>query len=118
MRSLSTRLLISVSVLLLLFFGATIFVLDTAFSTAGEQARRHGELDARQQGGGNDDQGEEPRPDGERIGRERGDGADHRCQSRRHGADTQLQQRERQASRSARRDGEASVQLMISGTFS
>jgi two-component system sensor histidine kinase PhoQ len=40
MRSLSTRLLISVSVLLLLFFGATIFVLDTAFSTAGEQARR------------------------------------------------------------------------------
>jgi len=40
MRSLSSRLLISVSVLLLLFFGATIAVLDTAFSEAGEQARR------------------------------------------------------------------------------
>jgi two-component system sensor histidine kinase PhoQ len=32
--------LISVSVLLLLFFGATVIVLDTAFRTAGEQARR------------------------------------------------------------------------------
>jgi two-component system sensor histidine kinase PhoQ len=32
--------LISVSVLLLLFFGATVVVLDTAFRTAGEQARR------------------------------------------------------------------------------
>jgi two-component system sensor histidine kinase PhoQ len=40
MSSLSTRLLISVSVLLLLFFGATVVVLDTAFRTAGEQARR------------------------------------------------------------------------------
>ncbi|HNP64101.1 MAG TPA: ATP-binding protein [Woeseiaceae bacterium] len=40
MYSLSSRLLISVSVLLLLFFGATIAVLDTAFTEAGEQARR------------------------------------------------------------------------------
>ena len=40
MNSLSSRLLISVSVLLLLFFGATIAVLDTAFTEAGEQARR------------------------------------------------------------------------------
>ena len=40
MRSLSSRLLVSVSVLLLVFFGATIAVLDTAFSEAGEQARR------------------------------------------------------------------------------
>ncbi len=40
MYSLSRRLLISVSVLLLLFFGATIAVLDTAFTEAGEQARR------------------------------------------------------------------------------
>ncbi len=40
MRSLSSRLLVSVSVLLLLFFGATIAVLDTAFSEAGQQARR------------------------------------------------------------------------------
>ena len=40
MYSLSSRLLISVSVLLLLFFGATIGVLDTAFREAGEQARR------------------------------------------------------------------------------
>jgi two-component system sensor histidine kinase PhoQ len=40
MSSLSARLLISVSVLLLLFFGATVMVLDTAFRTAGEQARR------------------------------------------------------------------------------
>jgi len=39
MSSLSARLLISVSVLLLLFFGATIIVLDTAFREAGEQAR-------------------------------------------------------------------------------
>ena len=37
--SLSTRLLISVSVLLLFFFGATIAVLDTAFREAGEQAQ-------------------------------------------------------------------------------
>jgi hypothetical protein len=37
MRSLSSRLLVSVSVLLLLFFGVTIAVLDTAFSEAGEQ---------------------------------------------------------------------------------
>ena len=40
MSSLSARLLVSVSVLLLLFFGATVIVLDTAFRTAGEQARR------------------------------------------------------------------------------
>ena len=40
MRSLSSRLLVSVSILLLLFFGATIAVLDTAFTEAGEQARR------------------------------------------------------------------------------
>lgn len=40
MHSLSSRLLISVSVLLLFFFGATIAVLDTAFTEAGEQARR------------------------------------------------------------------------------
>jgi two-component system sensor histidine kinase PhoQ len=40
MYSLSSRLLISVSVLLLLFFGVTIAVLDTAFTEAGEQARR------------------------------------------------------------------------------
>ena len=39
MSSLSARLLISVSVLLLFFFGATIVVLDTAFVSAGEQAR-------------------------------------------------------------------------------
>lgn len=40
MNSLSGRLLISVSVLLLFFFGATIAVLDRAFTEAGEQARR------------------------------------------------------------------------------
>ena len=40
MRSLSSRLLVSVSLLLLVFFGATIAVLDTAFTEAGEQARR------------------------------------------------------------------------------
>lgn len=40
MNSLSSRLLISVSVLLLLFFGVTIAVLDTAFTEAGEQSRR------------------------------------------------------------------------------
>ena len=40
MRSLSSRLLVSVSVLLLVFFGATIAVLDSAFTEAGEQARR------------------------------------------------------------------------------
>ena len=40
MNSLSSRLLISVSVLLLFFFGATIIVLDKAFTEAGEQARR------------------------------------------------------------------------------
>lgn len=39
MSSLSARLLVSVSVLLLFFFGATIVVLDTAFVSAGEQAR-------------------------------------------------------------------------------
>ena len=39
MSSLSARLLVSVSVLLLLFFGATIVVLDTAFRKAGEQAQ-------------------------------------------------------------------------------
>ena len=40
MNSLSSRLLISVSVLLLFFFGATIAVLDRAFTEAGEQSRR------------------------------------------------------------------------------
>ena len=40
MSSLSARLLVSVSVLMLLFFGATVVVLDTAFRTAGEQARQ------------------------------------------------------------------------------
>ncbi|TFG40523.1 MAG: hypothetical protein E4H42_04095, partial [Chromatiales bacterium] len=40
MHSLSSRLLISVSVLLLFFFGATIAVLDSAFTEAGNQARR------------------------------------------------------------------------------
>jgi len=40
MNSLSSRLLISVSVLLLLFFGVTIAVLDSAFTEAGAQARR------------------------------------------------------------------------------
>jgi two-component system sensor histidine kinase PhoQ len=40
MYSLSSRLLISVSFLLLLFFGITIAVLNTAFTEAGEQARR------------------------------------------------------------------------------
>jgi two-component system, OmpR family, sensor histidine kinase PhoQ len=39
MSSLSARLLISVSVLLLFFFGATIVVLDIAFGKAGEQAQ-------------------------------------------------------------------------------
>ncbi len=39
MSSLSARLLVSVSVLLLVFFGATIVVLDTAFVSAGERAR-------------------------------------------------------------------------------
>ena len=39
MSSLSARLLVSVSLLLLFFFGATIVVLDTAFRKAGEQAR-------------------------------------------------------------------------------
>jgi two-component system sensor histidine kinase PhoQ len=38
--SLSARLLISVSVLLLFFFGVTIVVLDTAFRKAGEQAQQ------------------------------------------------------------------------------
>ena len=40
MNSLSSRLLVSVSVLLLLFFGATIAVLDSAFTSAGEQSQR------------------------------------------------------------------------------
>ena len=40
MNSLSSRLLVSVSVLLLFFFGATIAVLDRAFTEAGEQARQ------------------------------------------------------------------------------
>lgn len=39
MSSLTARLLISVSVLLILFFGVTIVVLDTAFRSAGEQAQ-------------------------------------------------------------------------------
>ena len=42
MRSLSSRLLVSVSVLLFVFFGATIAVLDTAFTEAGEQSRDGG----------------------------------------------------------------------------
>ena len=40
MSSLSARLLISVSVLLLFFFGVSIVVLDTAFRKAGEQAQQ------------------------------------------------------------------------------
>ncbi len=40
MNSLSSRLLVSVSVLLLFFFGATTAVLDRAFTEAGEQARQ------------------------------------------------------------------------------
>ena len=39
MRSLSSRLLVSVSVLLLVFFGVTIVVLNSAFIKAGEQAQ-------------------------------------------------------------------------------
>ena len=39
MSSLSARLLLSVSLLLLVFFGATIVVLDSAFRQAGEQAQ-------------------------------------------------------------------------------
>lgn len=39
MSSLSARLLVSVSLLLILFFGATIVVLDVAFRQAGEQAQ-------------------------------------------------------------------------------
>ena len=39
MSSLSARLLVSVSLLLILFFGATIVVLDTAFREAGQQAQ-------------------------------------------------------------------------------
>jgi two-component system sensor histidine kinase PhoQ len=39
MSSLSARLLVSVSLLLVFFFGATIVVLDTAFRNAGEQAQ-------------------------------------------------------------------------------
>ena len=39
MRSLSARLLIAVSLLLMFFFGVTIVVLDTAFRSAGEQAQ-------------------------------------------------------------------------------
>ena len=38
MASLSARLLLAVSLLLLVFFGATIVVLDSAFREAGEQA--------------------------------------------------------------------------------
>ena len=40
MRSLSARLLLAVSLLLLVFFGATIVVLDSAFQEAGEQAEQ------------------------------------------------------------------------------
>lgn len=40
MSSLSARLLLSVSLLLLIFFGATIVVLDLAFREAGEQSQR------------------------------------------------------------------------------
>ncbi len=41
MSSLSARLLLSVSLLLLVFFGATIVVLDIAFRDAGEEAQRN-----------------------------------------------------------------------------
>lgn len=41
MSSLSARLLISVSLLLLVFFGASILVLDSAFREAGEEAQRN-----------------------------------------------------------------------------
>ncbi len=41
MHSLSARLLVSVSVLLLVFFGATIVLLNTAFRNAGEEAQRN-----------------------------------------------------------------------------
>ncbi len=41
MRSLSARLLVSVSLLLLIFFGATILLLNTAFRKAGEEAQRN-----------------------------------------------------------------------------
>ena len=40
MSSLSARLLVSLSILLLFFFGATIVVLDVAFRHAGEQAQQ------------------------------------------------------------------------------
>lgn len=40
MASLSARLLLAVSLLLLIFFGATIVVLDSAFREAGEQAQQ------------------------------------------------------------------------------
>ncbi len=40
MSSLSARLLVSVSLLLIVFFGVTIVVLDTAFERAGEQSER------------------------------------------------------------------------------
>lgn len=40
MSSLSSRLLVSVSLMLVVFFGATIVVLDTAFRQAGEQAQQ------------------------------------------------------------------------------
>lgn len=40
MSSLSARLLVSVSILLLFFFGATIVVLDSAFRSAGERAQQ------------------------------------------------------------------------------
>jgi two-component system sensor histidine kinase PhoQ len=66
MRSLSSRLLVSVSVLLLIFFGATIAVLDTAFSEAGEQARRDildGHLVALLAAAEPDDEGELKLPD-------------------------------------------------------
>ncbi|MDX1481169.1 MAG: ATP-binding protein [Woeseiaceae bacterium] len=41
MSSLSSRLLLAVSLLLLVFFGATIVVLDSAFREAGEEAQRN-----------------------------------------------------------------------------
>lgn len=67
MYSLSSRLLISVSVLLLMFFGATIAVLDTAFTEAGEQARRDildGQLVALLAAAEQNDGGELELPDG------------------------------------------------------
>jgi two-component system sensor histidine kinase PhoQ len=66
MNSLSRRLLVSVSVLLLFFFGVTIGVLDRAFTKAGEQARRDildGQLVALLAAAEPDDEGQLAMPD-------------------------------------------------------